>query len=474
MTPEHRPLLRGRVLVTLRPGEADDDIAVQHDVRTGAMPATTRTRHAAVDRVLRAFSPAMAVSRVFPSARNALRAGRQHLEYDDLEHTLGLASALRVDVDPAADPRALADALSSLSTVERAAPWYLCETPFDETRGADDDVDDLVGAREALEMEPGDSTLIVAVIDSGVAMQHPELTRRLRPGFDAVDLSPDQVTERVEFVGDARFRDRVPEDEQGHGTCCASILCARGLAMPRGLAGAAELLPLRALAAARARGAKELTAVGSIADIDVCMKLAVDLGARVLNLSFGTPETALRRDDPVPHAALTQYALERGCVMVAAAGNDGSETAYFPAALPGVIAVAAVDRQRRPARFSTRGPHVALSAPGVGVRGATLRGGYRRHNGTSFAAPQVAGACALLLARAARHSSAASPALVRDLLARSAAPFAESARAEGFGAGVLDVPAALRLADVTFREDPEAPSERDGERPEIPARPAAL
>jgi len=462
-------------MVALCPGEDPDDIAVQYDVRAGVRAPVLRTRHERIDRVLRKFSPAMMVSRVYPSARNALRVGRQHLEYDDLERRIGFSRTFRVDVDPEADTRDLADALSELPAVERAAPWYLCETPFDQLPTFDDEagdeVEDLIGAEVALGMEPGDTTLIVAVIDSGVALRHPELERRLRPGFDAVDLAPELVSDRLDFVGDARRRDRLPEDEQGHGTCCASILCARGIGMPRGIAGAAGLLPMRALAAARSRGAAALTAVGGIEDIDVCVKLAIDLGARVLNLSFGTPETALRPGDPVPHASVTQYALERNCVLVVAAGNDGAETAYFPAALPGVIAVGAVDRRRRPARFSTRGGHVAVSAPGVGVRGATLRGGYRQHTGTSFAAPQVAGACALLLARAARHSTPVTPAQVRDLLVRSAAPFAAGPSTGGFGAGVLDVPAALRLADATFRDDPGAdPGEGSG----IPARPAAL
>src|SRR4029079_18868057 len=105
-----------------------------------------------------------------------------------------------------------------------------------------------------------------------------------------------------------------------------------------GLAGGARLLPVRALAGAMLSDQSLPTAVGGVPDLDLAVKRAVDLGARVLNLSFGTPESALRPDDPVPHIEVVRYALARNCVLVAASGNSGDRSAYFPAALPGVLA----------------------------------------------------------------------------------------------------------------------------------------
>lgn len=471
-----RLALAGRVQVTLRAGEDPAHVPSHRDVRTGTLPSAGTTRVGALDRALRRFSPAVRVERVHCAATALGSPGRRHVGFDDLEVDTGLSRTFRVDLDADADVAAVADALASLPMVESASPWYLSETPFEAgDAGAEVDTSrELVGAAEALAMEPGDSAVIVGVVDSGVALDHPEFVGRMRPGYDGVDLPPDRASSRLRFVGDTRGRDRDASDHHGHGTACMGILGARGVGVERGLAGAAQMLPLRGLAAARAIGRASLTAVGSLGDLDACVKMAIDLGARVLNLSFGTPASALRRTDPLPHVAVVRYALARGCLLVAASGNDGRWTAYYPAVLPGVIAVGAVTPGARPTVFTSRGPHVALSAPGAGVRAPSLQGGYAPMTGTSFAAPFVTAACALLLARAARHSVPASPATVRDLLVRSARPWGSGVEAEGCGAGLLDVPAALRRADEVFREmtDDEGRVVESG--PAIPARPAAL
>ena len=205
-------------------------------------------------------------------------------------------------------------------------------------------------------------------------------------------------------------------------------------------------MPLRALAAAKVADRVAPTALGTLTDIDLAVKLAVDLGARVLNLSFGTPESALREGDPMPHVEVIEYALAHGCILIAASGNSGDRLRYLPACLPGVIAVGAVGVDGRPARFTTRGDHVALCAPGMEIRTAGLDGQVAQ-NGTSFAAPFVTGAAALLVAHSARRLAPLSPFALRDILVRSAAPFPSGAGTEGCGVGVLDIPAALRAAE---------------------------
>jgi subtilisin family serine protease len=438
---------RGQVLVRLRPGVDIDHAPSHRDVMDGARDPANMLDRGPADRALSRHSKAWRVSRVYHAARTQGTVGHRHEQWDQLETELGLPRALRVEVQPGVSLPHLVEDLRACETVESAVPNWLCRAPFAADGKAATkrhaDAFEAVGHQAALSMEPGDSSLIVGVVDSGVALEHPEFGGRLRPGLDLVDVR-DGDDDSVRLIGDWRDRDRVPEDENGHGTACAGIIGARGIGLPRGLAGAARLLPIRVLAAALDTGTDEPTAIGSIADINAGFKAAIDLGARVLNLSFGTPETVLGEGDPAPHAHIVRYAVARGCVLVAAAGNSGDATRYFPACLPGVIAVGAVDGEGSPASFSTRGAHVALSAPGVGIRVAALEG-YGAMSGTSFAAPFVAAACALLLARAARRSAYLPPTAVMRALCAGARPF--SLPADGFGSGTLDVPAALAAAD---------------------------
>lgn len=453
-----RRWLPGQLLLRLAPGAELEHVAAHRDARLGALAAAfALDRGGALDRAIRKRSPHMRVTRAFTS-RVGLSLGRGHLGYDDLEHELGLSRTFRVELDEDAHPPALAEDLASLGVVEMASPQYLVdgsmedlpERTFEAKRASADpelarEAHRAIGAEQALQMEPGDSALIMGLVDSGVDIGHVELRGRLRPGVSSVAIPAEQLPDGTQVLSGARAHVQDIHDDEGHGTACAALMCANGLKIPKGVGGAARLLPVRALCGARLPGRTRVTAIGCLPDIDSGMKTAIDLGARVLNLSFGTPESALGPWDPVPHVDVIRYALARDCVLVAASGNSGVVERYFPAALPGVIAVGAVGVDRAPAHFSTRGDHVALSAPGDRIVSATL-GGYAMESGTSFAAPLVAGTCALLLARAARRSTPLGPAAVREILVRAAAPFA-GGDSRGHGAGVLDVPGALRAFD---------------------------
>jgi subtilisin family serine protease len=344
-----------------------------------------------------------------------------------------------------------------LDEVEMATPVFLAQAPFaapkppgrPPARRSPDAAYALIGADQALSMEPGDPAVLIGLVDSGVALGHPELTRHLRTGVDTCALESDAMPAGMQLLGPSSSLHRqAPMDDQGHGTAVASIIAAQGLAMHQGLAGDTFVIPAKALAAVRQEG--HITAIGSLYDIDCAVKLAVDLGARVLNLSFGTPASALGPDDPLPHEDVVRYALARGCVLVAASGNNGeidADDPFYPAALPGVIAVGAVDEDGHPASFSSRGPHVALSAPGEDIPIAALSG-YSLGNGTSFAAPFVTAAAALMVGRALRQATPLDGAAIRRLMVASARRFPRGLDARGCGTGVLDVPAALRAVDV--------------------------
>jgi subtilisin family serine protease len=469
-----RRSLRGHLVLRLREGRELAHISTHRDVRTGiAPPAAAVDRGGRIDRALRRHSAGVLVTRAFYARAGIGRPGAGHVGWDDVERQLGLSRTLRIQIDPYAPVSPLVSELLALDDVEMATPEYLASPPgdapgvdprahlhdpvSDDGRDFDERAPDaaraLINADAATRLEPGDSSLIIGLIDSGVNLEHPELRGRLRPGVASVAITQDSLEPDLTIVSGTRSGLQDVDDDQGHGTTCASLLCANGFRMQRGLAGAARLLPVRALCGARVEGQRRVTAIGTIQDIDSGLKTAIDLGARILNLSFGTPESALEPGAPAPHVEVVRYALARDCVLVAAAGNSGKDERYFPAALPGVIAVGAVDARGEPAPFTTRGEHVALSAPGAFVRAARLEG-YAAVSGTSFAAPLVTAACALLVARGARHSLPLPPALLRELLVSSASRF-PVAGTRGLGAGVLDILAALRRVDDWARRLPE-------------------
>lgn len=404
-----------------------------------------------IDACLRRHTDASRVQRVFHACRSLGHIGEQGSGYDDQEKALGLDRTLAVEISDPRQARALVEDLRALNAVEWATVETLACAPLGQAARplewqAGSEPHERINARQALAMEPGDKHIVVAVIDTGVALEHQELAQRLRAGFDTVDLGMGMVAGGIRLVGDSRGRDFCPRDETGHGTHVAGILGARGLRLPPGLAGNATLLPVRALAAAALDDDGEnLVGVGGILDIDAAIKVAVDLGARVLNMSFGTPASQLESAAPPPHADVIRYALNRGAIPVAAIGNSGKQERYYPAALPEVIAVGSMDTQGRRSAFSTWGEHITLCAPGEDIPSLGMEG-YQESTGTSHAAPFVAGTVALMVARARRQGVELDAATVRHLLAQSASGGPHSHNPET-GYGMLNASGALQALD---------------------------
>ncbi|XZG68935.1 S8 family peptidase [Chitinibacteraceae bacterium HSL-7] len=441
-----------RLLVTLRLGEVPEHLpSLAACQRYGVTPAEA-IDGGPIDRLLRHHGGWARVTRLHASrTRREERPGTPGARrYDDIEQLTGVARVLRITVEDGSEMAALIDALAQLGVVEAVQADRLTSLPC-EAPMPDDVVAwrarEIVCCAEALGFEPGDPAVIVGLADSGVSDPTGELAGSLRRGFDTVDLDPAQMG-ALELVGDSTGRDDDPSDEVGHGTSCAAILSAHGEHLPPGSAGCCGLTPVRVLGAATQNGKR--VGIGALSNIDAGMKRLIDLGAKVINMSFGTPETALTPNDPRPHTEVVAYARARGVILVAASGNSGKTERYYPAAHEGVIAVGATDDTTAPARFSTRGDHVALSAPGQGIWTCGL-GGYQRVNGTSFAAPFVSAACALMASYAQRRALALTPALAREILIASARPFGV-AGVEGCGAGVLDMLAALQMLDERLDE----------------------
>lgn len=468
MSPLRPLVVSDRLLLTLRLGEVPEHVpGLRACVKYGT-PVAEHVDGGIIDRLLHHHGGAFRATRLH-SARTSRLAkpvpGARR--FDDVEQISGVARVLRIQVRDSGAMPALLQALAQLPMVERVSADHVSHAPFDASRQDGDNRPDsawwahnAVHLPQALSLEPGDPAVVLGLADTGVAMEHEELIARLRPGFDSVDLDPATVGS-LTLVGDYRRAGQHPDDEVGHGSGCAGILLARGRDMPPGGAGACGLTPVRVMGAALGPGGKRI-GVGAIDNIDAGMKRLIDLGVKVINMSFGTPDSALGADAPLPHEEIIRYALARGVILVAASGNSGLTERYYPAAHPGVIAVGAVDHHLRPAAFSTRGEHVALCAPGRDILTCSVLG-YQHATGTSFAAPFVAAVCALLASRAQRRAWPLDGALAREILTASARPFA-TAGVGGCGHGVLDAAAALHALDARIDEQIRLDS---GEEPDM-------
>ncbi|HYS71404.1 MAG TPA: S8 family serine peptidase [Thermoplasmata archaeon] len=236
-----------------------------------------------------------------------------------------------------------------------------------------------IGAPQAWDVTLGSRNVIVAVVDTGVVWTHPDLQANMwtntadgTHGYDFVD-------------GDTNPTETDPSGVY-HGTGVSGVIAA---VTDNGqwIAGTAQV----SLMALRALGSN---GQGSSFNTSQAIRWAVDHGAKIINLSLGTNETF---GGPTDIELAINYAWSKGALIVAAAGNAGSGTLDYPARLPNVVSVAAIDRSGSRAYFSNYGPGLDFAAPGDEIW--TLNGNNDVHalRGTSFSAPFVSAAAALLL-----------------------------------------------------------------------------
>ena len=250
-----------------------------------------------------------------------------------------------------------------------------------------DDARRMIGLDFAQALTRGRHDVRVAVLDTGVNIDHPELRGKVVAKADFVNL---QGLDTSAFVGDFLGADDDPEDELGHGTHVAGIIAAEGVAMDAGIAPDCRLMAVRVLATLK--DGDRLQGAGVVDNINPGIKWAVDRGADVINMSLGIRHTG----GGLPHEDVIRYALAHGVTVVAASGNDGTDTKYYPGALPGVVAVGAVDGLGAVAPFTSYGARITVVAPGVNILSSFAHGRYAVASGTSQASPCVAGAVALL------------------------------------------------------------------------------
>ncbi|MFJ9578023.1 type VII secretion-associated serine protease mycosin [Streptomyces sp. NPDC101191] len=230
----------------------------------------------------------------------------------------------------------------------------------------------------------------VAVIDTGVDDVNPQLKTAVDAKAGKDYLKPEK--ENPGSGNDQRGKTDGTVDLVGHGTKVAGIIAAR----PRKGTGFVGLAPEATIIPIRQNDEKNSGKSDSMAE---AIKHALAKGADVINISQDTTQP-LSEDSSLGRAVA--QAIDAGAVVVASAGNDGMDGKLkntYPAAFPGVLAVASSDRNNERAAFSQSGTFVGVAAPGVDVVSTVPGGGQCVDNGTSFSAPYVAGVAALLKAK---------------------------------------------------------------------------
>lgn len=224
---------------------------------------------------------------------------------------------------------------------------------------------DRIGANKVWSYSRG-RNVKVAVLDSGIDLNHPDLKENIKGGVNALNPL------------------RRADDDNGHGTHVAGTIAAADNGT--GVVGVAPSAHIYSVKIIDRNGEGKLSDI--IGGLDWCLRNKM----QVANLSVGTSAQSMGLRQAV------RRATNAGIILVAAAGNDGrANSVDYPAALPEVIAVGSIDENNRLSSFSSRGPEVTAVAPGSSVYSTAMGGTYKRLSGTSMATPHVSGLVSLAL-----------------------------------------------------------------------------
>ncbi|GAA3403834.1 S8 family peptidase [Paenibacillus hodogayensis] len=257
----------------------------------------------------------------------------------------------------------------------------------------------------------GSEDVIVAVVDTGVDVNHPDLKGRTIAGVNIVN------------------KDAPALDDVGHGTHVAGIISAL-VNNGEGVAGISwynNIMPVKVL---------DETGAGSTYSVAQGIIWAADHGAKVINMSLGN-----YAESKFLHEAI-RYAYDRDIVLIAASGNDNTERPGYPAAYPEVFAVAATDANKQKASFSNYGNYIDVAAPGVNIASTYPDNHYAALSGTSMASPHVTALAALI--------RSVNPLLtneeVMDVMRKTAIDLGAKGKDNYYGYGQIDIVKALSQA----------------------------
>ncbi|MFW5761220.1 MAG: S8 family serine peptidase [Cyclobacteriaceae bacterium] len=315
-----------------------------------------------------------------------------------------------------------------------------------------------IKALQAWDINTGSDQILIAIVDSGVDLDHPDLKDRIfyneNDPVDGIDNDNDGYVDNYagwDFVGSYHgnpMQDNDPSVNSAnlnHGTLVAGLAAASG-DNDIGIAGVSFK---SRLLITKHSGDDKQADINSIVDGYQGIIYAANHGAHIINCSWGGPFYSRIVED------IINYAVEdMNAIVVAAAGNENSDQPVYPAAFANVLSVTALDEENRVSAFANTGATVNIAAPGEGLLSTDIGGAYKQVNGTSFSASLVSGAAALVRSQ---HP---------DLKARQVMEIIRVAADESIyndvsnpknklGKGILDVEAALvkqlpgiRLDDV--------------------------
>ena len=357
------------------------------------------------------------------------RAGLSDVEFDKALATqggkavgrLGNLDVYVVSVPPAASEQAVANALShhpnlKFAEVDRfVAPAF---TPNDAYYGSEWHLQ-TINAPIAWNTSIG-SGVTVAILDSGIDPTHPDLVGQLVPGWNFYDNNSNTA------------------DVYGHGTLVAGVVAALGnnAIGVAGVAWGAKLMPVRVT---------DTSGIGTLSAFANGLTYAADHGARVANLSFPVQSSSSTQ-------AAAQYFVNKGGVVFNSAGNYAALDSTPPS--NSLVSVSATGSNDVLASWSSYGPYVDLSAPGVGIWTTSLGGGYSAVSGTSFSSPLSAGVAALMMS----VNPSLAPAQIVSLLESSAVDLGSAGYDYDYGYGRVNAGAAVVAAAQAKAADVQPPS----------------
>ncbi|HLN62829.1 MAG TPA: S8 family peptidase [Symbiobacteriaceae bacterium] len=272
---------------------------------------------------------------------------------------------------------ALVEALSKNPNVEYAEPDYIATadwTPNDPSFGSQWGPQN-VQAPAAWDYTKGSSSVLIAVVDTGVDLDHPDLSTKVRTDID------------YDYVNN----DSTAQDDNGHGTHVAGIAAA-ATNNSTGIAGMCPncmVLPVKVL---NSSGSGTYSAIAS------GINYAVSKGAKVINMSLGGSAGDATLSSAVSNANAS------GVLLACAAGNSNTSAASYPAYYSGCVAVASTDSGNNKSSFSNYGSWVDTSAPGTSIYATYWNNTYSTLSGTSMATPHVAGLAGLLFSQGRSQS----------------------------------------------------------------------